>query len=89
MTEIISRWFKKYFSDPQGIILALLLIFGFVVVIFMGDMLAPVLASIVIAYLLEGLIRPLERRGVHRMILVLSVFIAFMAILVLFFFGHG
>ena len=87
MTEIISRWFKKYFSDPQGIILALLLIFGFVVVIFMGDMLAPVLASIVIAYLLEGLIRHFERRGVHRMMLVLSVFIAFMALLVLFFFG--
>jgi putative permease len=87
MTEIISRWFKKYFSDPQGTILALLLLFGFVVVIFLGDMLAPVLASIVISYLLEGLIRPVERRGVHRMLLVSFVFIAFMALLVLFFFG--
>lgn len=87
MTEIISRWFKKYFSDPQGIILALLLIFGFVVVIFLGDMLAPVLASIVIAYLLEGSIRPLERHGAHRLLLVMFVFVAFMALLVLFFFG--
>jgi len=87
MTDILSRWFKKYFSDPQGIILALLLIFGFVVVIFMGDMLAPVLASIVVAYLLEGLIRPFERRGAHRMLLVLAVFVVFMALLVLFFFG--
>ncbi|MEJ2566593.1 MAG: AI-2E family transporter [Gammaproteobacteria bacterium] len=87
MTEIISRWFKKYFSDPQGIILALLLIFGLVVVVFFGDMLAPVLASIVIAYLLEGPIRPLERRGTHRMLLVFFVFIVFLAILLLFFFG--
>ena len=59
MTEIISRWFRKYFSDPQGVILALLLLFGFAVVIFLGDILAPLLAGIVIAYLLEGLIRPL------------------------------
>ena len=87
MTEIISRWFKKYFSDPQGIILALLLIFGFVVIIFFGDMLAPVLASIVIAYLLEGSIRPLEQRGTHRLLLVLFVFVTFMALLMLFFFG--
>ncbi len=87
MTDIISRWIKKYFSDPQGIILGLLLLLGFVVVIFFGDMLAPVLASIVIAYLLEGAIRPLERRGVHRMALVLAVFLAFLALLLLFFFG--
>ena len=87
MTEIISRWFKKYFSDPQGIILALILILGFVVVIYFGDMLAPVLASIVVAYLLEGSIRPLEHRGAHRMLLVTFVFVAFMALLVLFFFG--
>ena len=87
MTEIISRWIKKYFSDPQAIILALLLVFGFVVVVFFGDMLAPVLASIVIAYLLEGLISSLERRGVPRMLLVLAVFVAFLTLLVLFFFG--
>lgn len=87
MTGIISRWFKKYFSDPQGIILALLLILGLVVVVFFGDMLAPVLASIVIAYLLEGPIRPLERRGTHRMLLVFFVFIAFLTVLLLFFFG--
>ena len=87
MTEIISRWIKKYFSDPQGIILALLLIFGFVVVIFLGDILAPVFASIVIAYLLEGAVRPLERRNVPRLLLVLAVFLAFLALLLLLFFG--
>jgi putative permease len=87
MTEIISRWFRKYFSDPQGVILALLLLIGFAVVIFLGDILAPLLAGIVIAYLLEGLIRPLERRGVRRMLLVLSVFVVFVALLMLFFFG--
>jgi putative permease len=87
MMEIINRWMKRYFSDPEGVILALLLVAGFGVVIFLGDMLAPVLASIVIAYLLEGVIDVFERRGVHRMVVVVSVFFMFVALLLLLFFG--
>ena len=87
MTEILNRWIKKYFSDPEGVILAMLLVVGFGVVIFLGDMLAPVLASIVIAYLLEGVVDVFERRGVHRMVVVVSVFFMFLALLLLLFFG--
>ena len=47
--------------------LALLLVALFGVVITMGDMLAPVLASIVIAYLLEGVVGILERRSLPRL----------------------
>ncbi len=86
MAHVIERWFKKYFSDPEGIILAVLLILGFTVVIFFGDMLAPVLASVVIAYLLEGVVRALEGRGAPRMVavsLVFSVFLAFLVFVVL------
>lgn len=87
MTEILSRWIRKYFSDPEGVILAMLLVVGFAVVIFLGDILAPVLASIVIAYLLEGVIDVFERRGVHRMAVVVSVVLMFVAMLILLFFG--
>ena len=87
MTGIFSRWLRKYFSDPEGVMLALLLIAGFAVVIFLGHMLAPVLASIVIAYLLEGVVNVFERRGVHRMVVVASVFLMFVALLLLLFFG--
>ena len=41
MAHVIERWFKKYFSDLEGIILAVLLIIGFTVVIFFGDMFGP------------------------------------------------
>ncbi len=81
MAHVIERWFKKYFSDPEGIILAVLLILGFTVVIFFGDMLAPVLASVVIAYLLEGIVRALESRKVPRMVAVIVVFSLFLAFL--------
>lgn len=85
MMEIVGRWLRKYFSDPQGVILAVLLAIGFAIVIFLGDILAPLLAGIVIAYLLEGVIAAFERRGVPRMALVLVAFILFVALLVLLF----
>lgn len=79
--DVIRQWFQRYFSDPQVVILALLLILGAVVIIAFGDMLAPVLASVVIAYLLEGVVSALERRGLRRTFAVTLVFLAFMLLL--------
>ncbi len=87
MNHIITRWFKKYFSDPEGIILAVLLFLGFAVVIFMGKMLAPLLVSVVVAYLLEGVVAALECRGVPRLLAVLVVFTLFLAFLLFLVFG--
>lgn len=79
--DVIRQWFQRYFSDPQAVLLAVLLILGFGVVLTMGSMLAPVLASLVIAYLLEGIVHAMERRGAPRFRVVLLVFFAFMAFL--------
>ena len=54
--QLISDWFRRHFSDPQVVILTVLLITGAVVLLLLGHMLAPVLAGVVIAYLLEGLV---------------------------------
>ena len=85
--EILREWFRRYFSDPQVVILALLLVAGFAVVLTMGDMLAPVLAAVVIAYLLEGVAGFLERKGASRLVAVLFVFALFMALLLFVMFG--
>jgi len=83
----IKDWYHRNFSDPQVVILALWLIFGVVLVMTLGRMLAPVFASIIVAYLLEGLVARLVRFGVPRMIAVMGVFSGFMAILLVLFFG--
>ncbi len=83
MVQFFSDWYKRYFSDPQTVLLVVLLFLGFTVIIVMGDMLAPVLAAVVIAYLLEGLVRQLERWGVGRTIAVSIVFTLFMAVVIL------
>jgi putative permease len=81
--KIVANWFRRYFSDPQVIFLAFLLLILFAVVITMGNMLMPVLASIVIAYLLEGLVSVLERRGWPRLVSVLAVYVAFLCFVIM------
>lgn len=76
--QLLTDWFKRHFSDPEVIFLALFLLASFAIIITMGEMLAPVLASAVIAYLLEGLVSKIQRMGVPRFTAVLIVFIAFL-----------
>ncbi len=85
--QVITDWFRRYFSDPQVVFLAVALVIGFAVVLSMGYMLAPALASIVIAYLLEGLVGFLQRQGWPRLGAVMLVYIAFIAFLVTVLFG--
>lgn len=87
MFSQLKDWYHRNFSDPQVVILALLLVAGVVLVMIFGRMLAPVFASVVVAYLLEGLVGRLQRLGVPRLIAVLAVFSAFMAVLLILFFG--
>jgi len=79
----LSAWFRRYFSDPQVVFLSVALVIGFGVVLILGDMLTPVLASLVIAYLLEGLVGVFVRLGWPRLVGVLIVYVAFMLFVVL------
>lgn len=85
--QVITDWFRRYFSDPQVIFLAAALLVGFAVVLSMGYMLAPALASIVLAYLLEGLVSYLQRYGWPRLVAVLVVYIAFLVFVITLLFG--
>ena len=87
MNDVFNKWVKKYFSDPEGVILAFLLILGFTIVIFMGEMLAPLLAGVIFAYFLEGIVRVMERKGVRRMVAVITVFTSFLALILVLVFG--
>jgi putative permease len=83
----IRDWLRRHFSDPQVVGLAIVLAVGFAVVFFAAGTLAPVLASVVIAYLLEGLVGFIESRRVPRLLAVVVVFSLFMAFLLFMIFG--
>ena len=74
----LTQWFKRYFSDPEVVFLTIFLLISFAVVLTMGHMLAPVLASLVIAYLLEGLVGMIERKKIPRFAAVLLVYLVFL-----------
>ena len=80
MIDVFRNWFQRYFSDPQVVILAVLLVAGFGIVIFFGDILLPLLVSIVVAYLLEAIVLKLQARGMRRTPAAILVFLLFVAV---------
>ena len=82
MIKVIRDWFHRYFSDPQAVLLAILLLASFTILMTMSEMLAPVLASLVIAYLLDGVCVKLQRWHIPRVIAVSFVYLTFIMLLV-------
>lgn len=76
----MKAWSRRYFSDPQATLLTFVLIGSILLVLLMGKILAPVFASIVIAYLLQWLANLLISRGVPRTVAIYLVYAAFLGI---------
>lgn len=76
--EAIKRWLSRQLSNPQVALLGVLLLVGMVVIYFFSGMLAPFLASVVIAYLLDGIALRMQRYGLPRLLAVTAVFIGFL-----------
>jgi len=85
--NLLTSWFRRTFADPQVVILGIVLVVGVVVVAGLGRMLAPVFASIVIAYLLEAAVVQLQRTGLPRLASVTLVFLLFLTSLFFLLFG--
>ena len=80
MVKVLRGWFEKHLSDPEvvGLVLLLLILFG--IVALLGGLLTPVLASVVIAYLFNGLVTPLERLRVPHTVAVTLVCFLFVSV---------
>ncbi len=50
----IRSWFRRQIGDPQVVTLVLIVLALAGTIFFFGEMLLPLLASVVIAYLLEA-----------------------------------
>ena len=87
MKLLITNWIKRHFSDPQVVFLGGFLVVLLAVLLLAGRMMAPVVAAVIIAYLLEGLIGPLQRRAVPRLFAVLVIYLGFLLVVILILFG--
>ena len=82
MFKVLRDWIQRYFSDEEAVVLAVLLFLAFTAVLTLGGMLAPVLAGMVLAYLMQGLVTTLERLRLPGGAAVGLVFALFMGLLV-------
>ena len=80
MSKLFVRWFKRNFSNPQAIILALLLIFIFLGLWLVGPIIMPLLVAVVIAYILEWAVSASQRIGVPRAPAVIFVYLCFVTL---------
>lgn len=58
--DVISNWLNEHFSNEEAIYLVILIVVTAVVLASLGGVLAPVLTGLVIAFLLQGLVKSLE-----------------------------
>ncbi|MCW8334507.1 AI-2E family transporter [Vibrio sp. SCSIO 43135] len=87
MFEMVNRWYKRRFSDPHAVSLVAILLFGFITIYFFGNLIAPLLVAIVLAYLLEWPVTQLSRFGVPRTLSVILVILTFTSVMILAVFG--
>ena len=63
MREVLTRWYQRYLSEEEAVILLILLVVAFVVMLMFGEILAPVLVAVILAYLMQGVANVLRHRG--------------------------
>jgi len=86
MFKVFRTWFDHFFSDEQAMLLVVLLALGLTSVLMFGSTLAPVIASMILAYLTFGLVQWLERFGVRHLLAVWGIYCLFIVLLLVFVF---
>ena len=81
MLKVLRNWVHRYFSDEQAVVLAVILLLGFTAILTLGGMLAPVLAGLVLAFLMQGLVNLAERLRLSHTLAVWLVFTLFIGLL--------
>lgn len=78
MIPIIRTWIDRYFHTEEAVLVVVLLLLSFLVLWFLGDVLGPVIAAVIIAFLMQGLVVQLKDKGVTHW---LSVTIAILLLI--------
>lgn len=80
MLEIFRKWYKRYLSEEESILLLVLLTLSVVLLMTIGDILTPILAAIVLAYLAQGLSSLLVKYGLPQWLGVAVSYLVFVGI---------
>lgn len=77
MLEIFNKWYRRYLFEEESVLLLVLLSIGVILLMTIGDILTPVLAALVLAFLMEGISDQLERHGIPEWLGVSVAYVVF------------
>ncbi len=78
MLKVFRQWIDRYLSDEEAVIIVLLMVFVLVVLAALGEVLAPVIAALVLAFIMQGLAARMEKWGVPHAIALWITFVVFL-----------
>ncbi|WP_027857037.1 AI-2E family transporter [Marinobacterium jannaschii] len=81
MREIFSKWIERYFSDEEALLFFVLLGVALLVILTLGQTLAPVFAGVILAFLMDGAVVWLKERRMPHLAAVAVVFVGFVSVL--------
>ncbi len=80
MLNVFEKWYRRYLFEEEAILLLVLLTIAVVLLMTIGDIMMPVLAAIVLAYLMQGIASQLQRHGLPQWVGVTVAFIVFIGV---------
>ncbi len=87
MIKVLGNWIDRYLGDEEAVLLSLLVVAAILFVVFLGQVLAPVFAALVIAFLLQGGVNRLACWRVPRTLAIYIMFLVFVALVAVSMFG--
>jgi putative permease len=83
MIKVFNGFYERYFSEDEAIIFTVLLVVFFATMMTMGSIIAPLIWSLVLTYMLQGLVNSLDKLHVPHHLAVYLVYFFFVGLTVL------
>ncbi len=83
MLRIFNDLYERYFSEEEALIFTILIIVGIVVMMTLGGVVAPLLWSLVISFILQGLVNLLVRLNLSYRLSVYLTYLLFLSVMFL------
>ena len=80
MLNVFKSWMDRYFMNEETVLLFVLLVAAFAVIITIGDILTPAIAAVILAFLLQGLVNLLKKKGLSHLKAVWLTFCLFIGV---------
>jgi putative permease len=83
MRKLLHDFYERYFHDEESLILVILLAATLIILLTLGNVLAPLITSVILAYLMQGPVSILRRQGMSERLAFWLMYTVFVSIFIL------